>query len=90
MIMQLHITIEGEVQGVGFRWFVQRAALHLSLTGSVRNCSDGTVEVIAYGEKSSLEQLLNLCRKGPPFSRVSKVIMRWSEATDIPPQFIIR
>ena len=45
--MVLHFLIQGRVQGVGFRWFVQREASELELRGWVRNTEDGDVEVVA-------------------------------------------
>ena len=46
----LHFLIQGRVQGVGFRWFVQREASELDLRGWVRNTEDGDVEVVAAGD----------------------------------------
>lgn len=54
---QLHINYRGFVQGVGFRYTTQRIASNLSLTGWVRNLSDGSVEILAEGDEKSLEQM---------------------------------
>ena len=65
--------VRGRVQGVGFRWFVEREAQMLGIRGWVRNHLDGTVEVLAQGTR---EQLLTLRRKlqeGPRASRVDDV-----------------
>jgi len=65
------IRLSGRVQGVGFRWFVRRAAQELGLTGRVRNLSDGRVEVEAAGEPERLGALRARLRQGPPGSRVT-------------------
>ena len=80
--IHLHATVEGRVQGVGFRYFVMREADSLSLTGWVRNRYNGTVEVVAEGKRSRLEQLLQAIRRGPRSSHVQNVDPRWEEATN--------
>lgn len=56
--MQIHAKVIGKVQGVGMRAFVRREALLLDLKGSVKNCEDGSVEIIAQGPKDRLQELL--------------------------------
>ena len=70
---RLHVIIRGTVQGVGFRWFVQRTAARLGLRGWVANRSDRSVEVVAEGSPQAIEQLLLALRAGSPGSRVSAV-----------------
>jgi acylphosphatase len=70
----LHFLIQGRVQGVGFRWFVQREASELKLRGWVRNTEDGNVEVVAAGEAGDLDELRLSLRKGPRGSRVDRII----------------
>lgn len=65
--------IKGRVQGVGFRWWTRRTAEDLDLAGSVRNCSDGTVEVRAAGEPDALERLYEALERGPAPARVEAV-----------------
>jgi acylphosphatase len=65
--------ISGMVQGVGFRYFAQRAARRLDLTGYVRNLRDGRVEVLATGEEKSLEALRTELLRGPRMAEVSEV-----------------
>lgn len=55
---ELHLLISGKVQGVGFRVTVCEIARQLGIVGSVRNCSDGKVEVVCQGEDKSLELFL--------------------------------
>ena len=71
--MVLHFLVQGRVQGVGFRWFVQREAADLNLRGWVRNTEDGHVEVVATGETADLEELRMSLRRGPRGSRVDRV-----------------
>lgn len=78
---RLHAVVRGDVQGVGFRYFVMRKAAQLGLKGWVRNNDDGTVELVAEGERGDLEQLLRSAREGPRLARVSDVDARWSTAT---------
>ena len=68
-----HIVVHGQVQGVGFRYYVQREAERLDLAGWARNCPDGTVEIEAQGDDAALESFLQAVRKGPAFSRVGEV-----------------
>jgi acylphosphatase len=71
--MVLHFLVQGRVQGVGFRWFVQREASELNLRGWVRNTEEGHVEVVATGEPADLDELRLSLRRGPRGSRVDRV-----------------
>jgi acylphosphatase len=77
---RLHAVAHGYVQGVGFRAFVARESRRLGLAGSVRNRADGTVEVIAEGERRVLEELLLALHRGPAEAEVQRVDARWSAA----------
>ncbi len=57
-MIQTHIFYSGTVQGVGFRYTVQRLALDLKLNGWVRNLRDGRVEIVVEGEKELIERLI--------------------------------
>jgi acylphosphatase len=63
-------VISGRVQGVGYRYFAQRAGIGLGLTGYARNLEDGRVEVYAAGAPEALQDMSGLLRKGPRFSDV--------------------
>jgi acylphosphatase len=63
-------VVRGVVQGVGFRYFVSRQATMLGLAGHARNCSDGSVEVVAEGETRALAELESRLRAGPAVSEV--------------------
>ncbi|WP_435929765.1 acylphosphatase [Dryocola sp. BD613] len=67
--------VHGMVQGVGFRYSTQHEAQKLGLTGYVRNMDDGSVEVLACGDKQQVEQLVDWLKAGGPRSaRVDKVL----------------
>jgi acylphosphatase len=65
--------VRGRVQGVGFRWFVEREAHMLGITGWVRNNHDGSVEVLAQGTRDELSGLHGRLREGPRAARVDAV-----------------
>lgn len=72
--MVCHYLVKGRVQGVGFRWFVQREAAELGLRGWVRNTDEGDVEIVAAGEGEDLTELRRALRKGSRGSRVDTVV----------------
>jgi acylphosphatase len=78
---RLHGLVKGEVQGVGFRYFLIRRAQALGLNGWVQNRDDGTVEFVAEGRRPELEQLERAAREGPRMARVTAVEVNWSQAT---------
>ena len=78
-MFQAHLIISGKVQGVFYRASCQKIAQELGLTGWVKNLSDGSVEVLAQGEKEKIEKLIEWCKKGPPGARVSDVKVEWKE-----------
>ena len=65
--------IHGRVQGVGYRYFAQRAAGGLGLTGYARNLDDGSVEVYAVGPPDKLSQFAGILRHGPDWADVRGV-----------------
>ena len=86
--VRLTALITGQVQGVGYRRFVQRQAETLRLSGYIENLSDGRVEVIAEGEKTELEQLLHHLKKGSTHAIVKTVETQWAEATGLTGFFV--
>src|SRR2546421_8558322 len=66
-------VVRGRVQGVGFRWFVEREAHMLGVAGWVRNNADGSVEVLAMGTREQLAGLRSRLREGPRAARVDDV-----------------
>jgi acylphosphatase len=73
--------VRGRVQGVGFRWFVEREAHMLGVAGWVRNNHDGSVEVLAQGTRDQLSGLHSRLREGPRAARVDAVEV--SDATPV-------
>jgi acylphosphatase len=73
--------VRGRVQGVGFRWFVEREAHILGIAGWVRNNHDGSVEVLAQGTRDQLAGLHGRLREGPRAARVDAVEV--SEASPV-------
>lgn len=65
--------VRGRVQGVGFRWWTRSEAVRLGLSGSVRNCPDGTVEVQVRGPVEAVAALRRWLAEGPPGARVAEV-----------------
>jgi len=71
--VRAHVLISGSVQGVFFRANALYQAQGLGITGWVRNCRDGRVEVVLEGEKSALDRMISWCRKGPPGATVDNL-----------------
>ena len=68
-----HFLISGEVQGVGFRFFTQRAAARHQVTGYVRNLEDGRVEAFVQGGEQRVEAFKHDLAAGPTYSRVESI-----------------
>lgn len=73
MRKRIRAVIRGSVQGVGFRWFVLRSAEKNNIVGWVRNNRDGSVETVAEGEISSIDDFINDLRRGPIAAYVSSI-----------------
>ena len=78
--VRLVATVRGSVQGVGFRWFVEREAATLRLDGWVANQPDGSVEVVAEGPAETINQLVLALWEGPAGSSVRDVSVRHEPA----------
>lgn len=74
--VRLEAEVHGRVQGVGFRWFVQRRADALGLDGWVANGADGSVRVVAEGLPVDIDHLLAALREGPSSAHVERVDAR--------------
>jgi len=77
---RLEIRVTGRVQGVAFRWHTQQQARRLGLVGQVRNRVDGSVTIVAEGERAALEALADWALRGPDSARVDSRDMTWSTA----------
>lgn len=71
--MVKHYLVKGRVQGVGFRWFVQREAAEIGLRGWVRNTDEGHVELVASGSAEEIADLEVALHKGSRGSRVDGI-----------------
>ena len=71
--MRKHIVITGRVQGVGFRYWLYKAAVRNNINGWVKNKISGEVEALLIGNAVKIDNLIKLCEKGPPASKVTKV-----------------
>lgn len=68
------MVITGRVQGVGFRVSCARFGESLGLAGSVRNLADGSVEVVAEGDSTTVDEMIRWCQSGPPYALVLDVV----------------
>ena len=76
---RVYLRIEGRVQGVFFRASAREEATRLGLKGWVRNCPDGSVEVVAEGERKKIDDLIGWCHHGPPGAHVHDVRLQWED-----------
>ncbi len=78
----IHGFVSGQVQGVGFRWFVLHRARALGVAGWVRNTRDGRVEFYAQGDPEAVERFVETVGVGPPAAKVAGLV---SSAVDVDP-----
>jgi len=88
--VRVHLRIEGRVQGVFFRASAQEEANRLGLKGWVRNCPDGSVEVVAEGARKKLAAMVDWCHHGPPGAHVHHVQIQWQDYSGDLANFQIR
>jgi len=79
-IKRVEIIVTGIVQGVFFRVSTRELAQKLGLRGTVRNLSDGSVEIIAEGSQEKLQRLVQFSKIGPPSAKVYDTDIKWSNA----------
>ncbi len=84
------LLISGIVQGVGFRFFTERTARSLGLTGYVRNLRDGRVEAVAAGSEEHLAAFLDQLRIGPAGAKVDAITSEDTELDEASGGFEIR
>lgn len=71
--VNFHITVFGRVQGVGYRAFVLRSAKSLSISGYVKNNTDGSVFIEAEGEEIELQKFIAICKSGPGWAHIESL-----------------
>ncbi len=79
--VRAHVLVSGHVQGVGFRWSVERVARGEGLGGWVRNRRDGRVEAAFEGEEAAVRRAVEFCRHGPRGALVDEVAVAWESPT---------
>ena len=72
-MIRAKINISGQVQGVFFRRSAKLEAEKLGIVGWARNLDDGSVEVMAEGDRENVDEFIKWCKSGPPFAKVEKV-----------------
>lgn len=90
MPVQAHLVVRGKVQGVYFRLSTKEQADALGLAGWVRNCSDGSVEMVVRGDSQSIEKLIAWCYYGPSHARVKDVRVDWQKEEGEMSDFAVR
>ena len=81
-LVRAHIWVKGRVQGVGFRVYVEYCARQIGgLTGWVRNVGYDTVEAVAEGQRTNVEELIEAMKQGPLSSRVDDANVEWETVT---------
>jgi acylphosphatase len=81
------VVVSGRVQGVFFRYTCAHEASKAGLRGTVRNLSDGRVEAVFQGPRSSVERLIFWCHDGPPAAKVAEVAVSWESLDGSLPLF---
>ena len=81
MKKRISVFWSGRVQGVGFRYTTESAALELGVTGWVRNLPDGRVEALAEGPEKILKTLLDRIASGPMKRYIRDVEVHWEQPT---------
>ncbi|MBU1992934.1 MAG: acylphosphatase [Patescibacteria group bacterium] len=86
---QAILKITGTVQGVFYRAHAKEKAQTLGITGYAKNMPDGSVEILAQGERDKIEKLIEWCSEGPDASQVDNVEAEWREPQGKPEEFEI-
>lgn len=81
-VKQAHLLINGNVQGVGYRYFARSVASKYGLTGYVKNTDDGAVEAVLEGEEDKVLNAIEELRRGPSSSFVSKIDIHWKNSVE--------
>ncbi|MCO5279836.1 MAG: acylphosphatase [Chitinophagales bacterium] len=76
------IAVEGKVQGVWFRKFIQEQATKLEVKGWVKNLPSGSVYIEAESDENTMKQFVELCKQGSPLSQVEEVLITQAEVVN--------
>lgn len=76
-MIEMYAVVSGKVQGVRYRTYVQESATELGIVGSVKNLSDGTVEVIAQALPDTLKEFVEFLNEGSLLAKVESVSIDW-------------
>ena len=79
--VRAHVWVTGKVQGVFFRTHVRTQAKLIGLKGWVMNLDDGKVEAVFEGDRDSIDEILEFCKKGPEGSVVDNIEVKWEKIT---------
>jgi len=88
--IRVHVVVSGRVQGVLYRRGAEKRAQELGVTGWTHNLIDGKVEIMAEGEKESIEQFVEWCRQGTTLAKVDKCDIEYQDYKDEFPDFAVR
>lgn len=88
--IRAHVFVSGRVQGVFFRSETRREAKKHGVTGWVRNLPDGRVEAVFEGDEEAVKKLIEFCKHGPPYAKVTRVEVLWENYTSEFSDFEIR
>lgn len=88
-LVRVRVFADGRVQGVAYRFFAEKSAARLGVTGWVRNLPDGRVEVLAEGTSDHIETFLERLKEGPSLARIERFDVRREPATGEFPDFRI-
>ena len=88
-LVRVRVFVDGRVQGVAYRFFAEKYAARLGITGWVRNLADGRVEVLAEGASHQVETFLERLREGPSLARIDGFDVRREPSTGEFPDFRI-
>ncbi|MBN1621770.1 MAG: acylphosphatase [Endomicrobiales bacterium] len=78
---RVHITVKGQVQGIGFRWFVQKTGKRFNLVGWVKNLPNGDVELEAEGQNEDINNFIESLKKDHPWASVRALETEWLKKT---------
>lgn len=81
MIKRVHASVQGNVQGVGFRYYASHIAGETGVVGNVRNTADGRVEAYAEGDETALQSFVQAFTQGPHSATVTSFDLNWTEPT---------